>query len=148
MFRNYDWQCCGCNTVREHVIQFPQSDKPARLLGLYCSGCKLVALHERLISLTAPYMGERVLNPMVAGGQFDTMGAKTPPSLPPPLPKDATFDDYRHRWNGAEYKERKAEILAVQKENKAKRKRAELIKQGANINLRRDKLPGDPKVAR
>ena len=84
---------------------------------------------------------------MVYGGRFDTGGAVHPPKLPPRLPADATADDYMHRWSGNEFKECKAEILNTHKENRAKRKRADLIKQGATIDLRKDRLPGDPKVA-
>jgi len=84
---------------------------------------------------------------MVYGGRFDTGGAVHPPKLPPRLPADATADDYMHRWRSKEFQECKSEVLNTHKENRAKRKRADLIKQGATIDLRKDKLPGDPKVA-
>lgn len=95
--------------------------------------------------LTAPYMGERVHNPMVSGGDFDTVGNKELP----PLPKggdDESYHEFKSRVKSPEYQEVRRARDAAKRENAAKRERARLIRAGANINMRRDRLPGDPKI--
>lgn len=90
-------------------------------------------------------MGERVLNPMVHGGKFDTCGAEKAPDLPA-LPDGCSYDQAKSIFSSNEYKEIKRQRKEVADRNKAKKKRAQLIKSGASINMRRDRLPGDPKL--
>lgn len=146
MFRNYDWQC-SCGETVQFMVQFPTGDRPVAQLGLWCGTCQAVTVHDRLISLTAPYMGEKMLNPMVSGGKFDTMGMASLPKIPDALPSSATWSDYKDRWQSKEWKEFKKETASVKKQNRQKQKRAAAIKRGENINMRTCKLPGDPKIA-
>lgn len=144
MFRLHDWECTRCGTVSERVIKISQDDPVPRELEMECAECDGECWHNRRISRPAPHMGKKVLNVAVHGGSFDTMGYKSEPELPPPLPPDAKWGDWKDRWHSKEYKEIKAAKMAVKKENKAKRARAAAIKRGENINMRTCKLPGDP----
>lgn len=146
MFRSFDWECQTCGNVDWRVVGVPSgSSVPTEHLWP-CDMCEAETLHDRVLSLPAPYMGERVYNPQVAGGKFDTLGHKIGPSLPPPLPPEAKAGDWVDRWQSKEFKERKAAIVANNKENAAKRKRAAALKRGENVNMRTDKLAGDPKI--
>lgn len=144
-FRIYDWECGGCNSERECVVSYETGKAPPLRQPLYCHTCKAETEHRRLLALPGPYYGEKVLNPLVSGGQFDTAGyerAPMPKYPDPSIPFEGRVDYYRSKEHKEIMKERK-EIIG---RNKAKRRRAELIKRGENINIRRDKLPGDPKV--
>lgn len=155
MFRNYDWECQTCGRVFERVVSFAQGSKPPRLLGdsdadeQLCPHCHADATTaERLISLVAPYTGEKVLNPIVRGGQFDTAGMKTVPRPPEigTLPDHATYAEAREFVRRPVYQEWRQEKKAVQAENRFKRKRLRALAAGAPINFKRDKCPGDPKI--
>ena len=147
MFRNYDWECTVCHAMREHIVQFPQGDKPPQFETIACEECERETWHQRLISLPAEYHGERVFNPVVRGGSFDTAGFKALPSLPDlPAGVPETAGNYREIWRTPEYREIKRERNAIKAENAAKQKRLKLLRKGENINMRRDKLPGDPKL--
>jgi hypothetical protein len=45
-----------------------------------------------------------------------------------------------------EYQDAKQKRKKAIKENRAKQKRASLIRSGENINMRHDRLPGDPNI--
>jgi hypothetical protein len=145
-FRLYDWQCQSCEHIREAVIFFPEGGLPPERDLIKCSVCDDENRHKRIISKPAKYMADRPLNPEVCGGSFDTMGYKSAPDLPR-LPDGAGYLEYKDFFQTKTYKEAKEARQAVIKENKAKRKRAALLKQGKTINMREDKLPGDPKIA-
>ena len=145
MFRQYDWQCETCGGVTEHLVQFPQGEKPPSTIIDECSQCGTDQTLSRCLSLPSPYMGETVLNPMVSGGRFDTVGHKKPPPMPM-LPEGLNASAKKDFFNSKQYKEAKASRQRVIKQNRAKQKRAALIKSGANINMRTDRLPGDPNV--
>ena len=147
MFRRYDWECQECLGVREVVVEFPQGESPPRTLNMACPTCRDVNVHERMLSLPAEYHGERVLNPIVRGGQFDTAGQRPLPALPDLPPGVAsTTSNYAQLFRTPEYREARRERAEVAKQNKAKQERLAKLRAGANINLRNDKLPGDPKV--
>lgn len=54
--------------------------------------------------------------------------------------------DYASLFSTNEYKEKERKRARDQKENALKRKRAKAHKAGANINFRRDRCAGDPKI--
>lgn len=148
MFRQYDFECCLCGGVHADLVNVPSGAKPLGLYELRCPHCDCCANHQRLMSCPAPYMGEKVLNPSVRGGAYDTMGYKPLPQ-PPRLKSDngrVTTEVLKERKESKEYKEVMKERACIQRENAAKKKRAQYIAEGKNINMRNDKLPGDPKV--
>lgn len=144
MFRLYDWRCLACMMPRPHVIEFATGTKPPQKEKFKCLRCKKETTHDRMLPLVGFYYGERTDNPIIAGGKFDTTGHAALPALPV-IPDDIHRDSVGDFFTTKEYKNAKRERLEAQKINKAKRKRYELIKKGANINMRRDKLLGDPK---
>lgn len=147
MYRLYDWRCRVCERTDEHLTQCRDGTKPKRQMLLCCRWCGVPRVHDRMISPPAPYMGERVINPMVRGGRFDTMGHEAPPMLPDlPSGVESTTSNYRQLFATPEWKEARAEQKEVARRNAQKRKRAAAIERGENINMRRDKCDGDPKV--
>ena len=145
MFRNYDWQCSNCDGVSEHVVQFPQGDMPPKTIEEHCPHCDGVHMMARCLSLPSKYMGETVINPMVSGGSFDTVGKKKLPKMPM-MPDGLNASAKKDFFYSKEYQSAKQRRKKVIKENRAKQKRAALIKSGANINMRTDRLPGDPNI--
>lgn len=155
MFRNYDWECQACFVIFDRIVSYPQDDPAPRILSdvesentdcPYCGEDASIA--ERCISITAPYTGEQDLSPKVCGGRFDTMGykqAERPQELGW-MPKNASYQEARDFVSRPIYREWKKEKAAVRKENVAKQARAAAKSRGENVNFRRDKLPGDPKV--
>lgn len=147
MFRLYDWGCDDCNYLHEPLIDVPVGGAVPLVAYFYCPLCEETTKHERELSLPAPYMGERVCNPCVRGGSFDTMGNSPVPSLPElPSSAEGTCDDYRAHFDSKEWRESRKERNSVTKQNQEKRKRAAAIQSGAPINMRRDKCAGDPNI--
>jgi hypothetical protein len=170
----YDLQCQGCGHVHESLAAYNASGFYLRV----CPGCRKEKQHKRLPSLFAPYMGERVLNPQVSGGKFDTMGQGKVTRLPPfraALEHDAKVNakmrelgdgatreaarevlreagpgpsmaDWRDHLKKPEVKEAKRQRAEDIKRNKQKRARAGALARGETVNMRRDRLPGDPKI--
>lgn len=61
--------------------------------------------------------------------------------------KDApSMADWRSHISKPEWKETKAERDQVKKRNKVKRERLAALKAGGTVNMRRDKVAGDPKI--
>lgn len=155
MFRRYDWECQQCSAVFERIVQFPQAQPAPKTLGeveaeeLTCPSCNGDAsTAQRLISMPAEYHGERVLNPIVRGGKFDTVGARTVPRHGlGSLPDHCTYAEAREFTQRPEYQEWRKEKKAVQAENATKRKRMAALAAGAPVNFRRDRCPGDPKIS-
>lgn len=147
MYRLHDWECCACSTVHECLTDVPTGETPPRLSVQWCPVCEGDGQHERLISLVAEYHGERTLNPMVHGGSFDTMGKAPIPDLPD-IPGSARGDteDYRQLFATPEWKEARAAQRNVIRLNNEKKKRARALARGQQVNFRRDKCVGDPKV--
>lgn len=54
--------------------------------------------------------------------------------------------DYKVHMNKPEFKEAKKQQAEEKRNNRLKRLRAGAIGRGENINMRRDRLPGDPKL--
>lgn len=103
------------------------------------------------MSAPAQYMGEKVLNPRISGGRFDTMGYVTPPSLPDlpgadehservcadmgRLPENASKEDYkevrrRHRRDSpsdADY----AALFSTSEYREAAAERKRVVRQNA-----------------
>jgi hypothetical protein len=146
MFRLYDWECNKCETVIDAMIDVPHGEAPRDNAQFYCLICKRVRPMTRCqVNLIAEYHGERVLNPIVHGGEFDTAGAAKVPMVPM-LRDGATMEELRDHVRKPEYIEAKRVRSEVIAQNKAKKKRLALIKKGEYINMRRDRLPGDPKL--
>lgn len=147
MFRCFDWECGHCGQAAESTDAYQQGRSIPRERHAYCGHCGFKTKQRRLPPLVGPYTGEQTRNPMVSGGKFDTMGYETVPRLPE-IPEAAmgTVQDLKGFVQGKEYVEAKRIRREVVARNKAKRRRAELLKAGAPINMRRDKLPGDPTI--
>lgn len=179
VFRFYDWQCTACDEQAERLTNVPHGEPVPRQDVMECHACGQFCLHERLMSAPAEYMGEKVHNPMVSGGRFDTMGMRRLPKLPdidgakqhreaierdmralgPDYSKDMaqqvhdhhaksapTMEDYSYHFKTPEYVEAKRARRKARKENLEKQKRAKALRKGANINMRRDKCAGDPRI--
>lgn len=151
-FRFYDWECARCGVVAEHLVSVPTGEDVPREMDEHCEHCGRWGKHERLMSCPGPYFGEKVINPQVHGGKYDTMGKKR-------LPRIDTLIDTKTRGEmkldiarmkerrySKEYQEIMKERASIKKENAAKQKRARAIAEGRPINMRRDRLPGDPKI--
>jgi hypothetical protein len=82
MLRSYDWECCECEAVNWFLLNVPHGENAPRETIHECKHCEKITRHERLISLTAPYCGERQHSPQMFGGSFDTMGNRSEPVLP------------------------------------------------------------------
>ena len=147
MYRLYDVECSDCLCRYERLVDVPGGGTPPRTFEAQCDVCEEVSEHEVMLSCPAPYMGESVYNPHVRGGDFDTLGNAPVPELPD-LPKgvDSNSDNYKQLWSTPEWKEARAEIKEVNRCNAHKRKRAAALHRGENINMRRDKCAGDPKI--
>lgn len=179
MWKPVDFQCGVCGHIRERFIDVPIGQDRPESMTFRCHECNADTTHHSIIGLPAPYMGEKVLNPQMYGGEYDTMGHREPMPLPDlpgqaehsakiraemsKLPDNATSADrkrafseackdapssadYSTLFNTPEYKETEAINKKIDKENKAKRKRAAAIARGENINMRRDKVAGDPNI--
>lgn len=140
MFRLYDWECSLCGAVREHVVSFPQGEKPPPSCDIWCEGCEAFVPHARLSPLPARYLYDRPFSPEVVGGQFDTMGAKRMPALPRP-PANVSDSGMRDFYNSREWRDAKDERKAIRAQNEKKRARAR-----AGADFRQNPLPGDPKL--
>jgi hypothetical protein len=134
--------------MREGIVQYDQGTDPPDQHYLRCERCLRdkgykATPHDRVrISLPAKDLSDRPMSPMVAGGNFDTVGKKAVPQLPEF--KGETGSDFKDFVNHKDYKATKKERQARLNENKAKAERARMIKAGANISIRHNPLPGDP----
>lgn len=179
MWRPIDYRCCECKRIHEEMVWVSSGTARPKSGVFVCPSCEDETTHESVIGLTAPYMGEKVLNPEMYGGTCDTMGAVQHMPLPDlpgqeehsakirkamsQLPdsasskerksvfseacKDAPSSaDYQSLFSKPEYKEVEAVNDKITKENTAKRKRAKAMRRGENVNMRRDKCPGDPNM--
>lgn len=156
MFRYYDFECGDCRDVHPLLIQVPAGQAVPQWSDDECPNCGSITRHERRMSCPAPYMGEKVYNPSVSGGKYDTMGYKKAPKIPE-LPASAyekgadgkkriRIDAMKDRMHSPEYKDAMRVRQEVATQNTLKRKRAAAMERGENINMRRDRLPGDPKI--
>ena len=133
--------------MHETLLDVPHGDRPALALAANCPRCKEALPHRRVLSLPAPYLGERVRNPCVRGGAFDTMGNAPVPALPDlPAGVESNTENYRQLFASTEWQEARSEVKEVNRRNARKRKRAAALERGENINMRRDKCDGDPKM--
>lgn len=143
MFRLYDWKCRKCGSVQESVVQFKTGEAPPSQTLLPCEVCG-DRYHNRLPPRTVAHVGRRFA-PLVAGGSFDTAGKKSLTPLPQ-IPEGAS-DNYsamKDFFNTKEYKEVKAHRKEEKRRNQQKQVRADLVRKGESIDIRRFKLPGDP----
>ena len=179
MLRLFDWECSACKEQHENLAEIPHGKLP-RSVTFECPYCEETVRQRRLISLPAPYMGEKNLSPIVKGGSFDTVGHRKLPDLPDlpgakehsaktqaalrALPPNATqgdrqatilkagkdaprASDYMALFNKPEYKEAESARKQVAKQNADKKKRHRALTRGENVNFRRDKALGDPKMS-
>lgn len=82
MLRLFDWVCVGCESRTEGLVDVPSGFSPPKLSEQLCLNCEARTEHERVISLPGPYYGEKTLNPMQSGGDYDTMGEQGHHDLP------------------------------------------------------------------
>ncbi len=145
-WRQYDWQCTKCGYEHADLVSVPHGEKPPPKARLDCPGCGGETLHEKLLSLPAPYLGEKAFSPIVSGGKFDTAGCETPPPLPD-VPEGLSGDDVADFFQRPEYKDAKRRREEVKQRNAAKRKRlAAHRRTKGGVDFRRHRLKGDPKL--
>lgn len=85
MYRLFDWACPECGTLREALVDVPSGTKEPTSTYLACAKCSVAYEHTRAPSLPAPYCGDKVFNPEVRGGKWDTLGGRSfvqAPELP------------------------------------------------------------------
>jgi hypothetical protein len=173
--RLYDWQCEDCGSVSERLVTVPHGEAPARSYELECLACADYTDHTRLISPPARYMGEKVHNPMISGGRFDTTGHRPLPAYPD-MAGEAEYNtrlqarlaeapaserravmremgnsapslyDYHEHMSKPEVREIAKERKRIASENKQKQKRLAALKRGESVNFKRDRVAGDPKL--
>lgn len=163
MWKLYDWQCCDCGDVRESMINPPDGEDAPRFIVLACPCADDedgTAMHQRLVSAPAKYLGDRPLTGRVFGGNYDTCGWRTPPAYPEL--KEGVRHERREvapghfidtkvieagalieHQNRPEWNEAHRARRAMLKEDEARRARAPHLKAGT-ADLRQQKLPGDP----
>lgn len=179
MFRLYDFVCTQCKVKDEHLVDTPHGEKVALLIRDWCYQCNDTVDHERVMSMPAPYMGEKVVNPIMHGGKNDTAGKKALPPLPE-LKGEAEYQaklgaeiakassggreavnevlermsgeapssaDYGTLFDSKEYKKAEKRRARAKAENDEKKKRLKAIRRGEQVNMKRDKCRGDPKIA-
>jgi hypothetical protein len=180
MWKPIDFECDVCGFKHEEFFDIGMGAERPTHTVLACPGCNgELTMHHSVIGLPAPYMGEKVLNPRMYGGNYDTMGAREFEPLPDlpgqeehsaklrkamsQLPDTASSAErsavFREACNDApssadyaslfarpEYKEAERANKEIAKQNASKRKRAKAIARGENVNMRRDRCPGDPKI--
>jgi len=148
MYRLADYVCKRCGLKTETLVSVPRGKTIPKRKRLDCDHCLATMPHDYVMSAPAQYLGERVLNPAVFGGEHDTMGYQEAPDLPDfPDGFDAQPEHYRELIAKPEFQEAKAERSRVAARNKAKRKRAKAIRRGENVNMRRDKVEGERLMA-
>jgi hypothetical protein len=151
MFRQYDFECVVCRNVATDLVDVPHNTTPPKHQNKACPVCNQETKHDKLIGLPAPYMGEKVYNPQISGGSFDTMGNRKSCKLPT-IPTEAfdtkdpkkLADNCKQHFSTPEYKEAERKRNQTIAENKQKKQRAAALERGESVNIRRDKLPGDP----
>ena len=151
MLKLYDWECQRCGAIQEHAVEVPAKMLAALSMRAGCRRCKTRTTHKRLMSAPAPYVGEKTVNPRFGGGSGarDTLGMVRGPSLPElpdELCKTGDVAGIREFFGRPEYKEIERQRKVIAKQNAAKQKRNKAMKAGWHINMRRDRLPGDPKI--
>ena len=145
MHRMFDWRCASCGSTRERIVWVPARAANPTTMTLWCDACAAKTEHERLISMPARYMGDRVRNPCVTGGSFDTMGFAPVQPLPDlPDGADSTLDNYKQLWSGKDWQEKRALQREQNRKNREKRRRAAALQRGASVNMRVDRCAGDP----
>lgn len=82
MYRFYDWRCTNCKAVTEHLVDVPDGKVPPKGKKLECPWCEGDHPHVRLLSVPAEVHCDKVHNPKVMGGEFDTLGHRPLPKLP------------------------------------------------------------------
>lgn len=163
-----DYACHSCGFVQEHMTEAPAPE----VLEDECKSCGHRLLRKRSVQRFARYTGEHARqqgNIPIAGGKFDTMGARELPPLPEfegdriyrekvqelidsgapvreamdaaekHMPSD---DDQIAHVRSPEFKESYKERRNVAKQNRMKQMRQAAIDAGA-ANLRDNPLPGD-----
>jgi len=143
----YDTECLTCGVEQEHVM-----DRGERVQVAHCVACDMETEHRKLAGLMRPaqYLGDRPCAPQVYGGMYaDTMGYRTT-GQPPPFELDEinamSPEDNRAALKSKEYNSWADDEVKMLAENDAKQKRARAIKAGANVDMRTNPLPGDPKL--
>lgn len=137
----YDWECDGCGAVQEHALSVetgsPVSSR-AHELWLDCRYCKGEERHERLFPRPQHYTKAKITTQQ-SGGKYDTMGM----APVDPLPRLKPGQPLKELVVSKEYQDVKKRRKEQHENNLAKRERARLMRAGADIDLRVDKLPGD-----
>ncbi len=156
-YRLFDFECQQCGITQERLawvdIASPKAVSVTKYIRADCVKCGEETKHTRVISLPAPYYGERDYAPSVTGGRFDTNGyerVERPKEHDLRDCYDLTNPEKRDKAQeivtSKSYREFKRERIQLAKRNKAKRDRARAIERGERINLRSksNQLPGDP----
>lgn len=147
--RLYDYECSKCHHTAEHLTWSDAETAVPLRRTLTCKACDSRVSHRRVMSLPAKYTGERVDKVLVYGSDLDTAGFRQP-DQPFPRPPgmetgEVSADTWKSHFETPAWKAWSKEKKARDGENRKKRRRAAAIKRGENVNLRRDRAPGDPK---
>ncbi|HDL49731.1 MAG TPA: hypothetical protein ENH33_07235 [Actinobacteria bacterium] len=137
----YDWKCARCGRVIESSIYMeagaPVSERPKNL-RIACDCSSSDTLHWRLFPRPQHYAKAKIRTQQT-GGKYDTMGMASVE----PLPRLQEGQDMKELVLSSEYQDAKRRRTEQHGNNLAKRERARLMRSGADIDLRVDKLPGD-----
>lgn len=154
MYRLFDFECDSCGTRAEALVSVPAGESPPKSIEADCWMCECVTGHSRIMPLVARYLGEKVFNPAVYGGRFDTMGHQALPSLPDvpgwseaerqaetalrDLPDNHTLDQRREALRSVEFPGADAymELAAKPETKEIKRERKRIAEQNAQKKQR------------
>ena len=87
MYRLFDWDCPKCESLFDALVWHDAENLlPPKQAEQTCPMCNTTMVMKRRqgggASCPAPYMGEKILNPSICGGNYDTMGGERAPTLP------------------------------------------------------------------
>ncbi len=147
-----DFLCPHCKSISTHtsVLGLPAPYMGEKMLNprMYGGRCDTMGHveHEKLPDL--PGQAEHSEKIRKAMSQLpDSATSKERKSVFSEACKDAPSSaDYSDLFSKPEYKEVEARNEQITKENTSKQKRAKAIASGENVNMRRDKCPGDPNM--
>ena len=130
------------------MVDFPSTERPPERQAFDCLGCEKITIHNRCaVNLPARYMGETAVYAEVYGGSNDTMGNGRVEPLPKPPKELESKGDFMDWVHNPERKERLQKRAADRAANRKKRERAaKLKKAGEKFDLRKHRMPGDPKI--
>lgn len=170
----YDLECLTCGAVQEDRQPYNESGRYGldcimceiktehrRLPSLFAPYMGEHVFNPEVVGGKFDTMGNGRVQRMPefrAAKEHDAKLSSAVKDLPPDAPRDQVREamrsagpgpsaaDWREHLKKPEVKEAKKLAAEQRRNNRLKRARAGAIKRGENINMRRDRLPGDPKL--